>query len=98
MLLHIGENVSLPLDRLLFILNERGVTPRTRAFIEQAKAEHRYMRSGGKPKCYAVVQEHGREVVYESMLASSTLEKRLRDEAARKYLTEQSVVIVEDSE
>ena len=96
MLLHIGENVSIPLDRLLFILNERGITPRARAFVEQARAEHRYTRAGGKPKCYAVVREYGREVVYESMLSSATLEKRLRDEASRRYLTEQSVVIVED--
>ncbi len=96
MLLHIGENVSIPLDRLLFILNERGITPRARAFVELARQEHRYMRAGGAPKCYVVVRERGREVVYESMLASTTLEKRLRDELSRKYLVEQSVIIVED--
>lgn len=97
MLLHIGENVSIPLSGLLFIVNERGITPRTRAFIERAKEERRYMHAGGKPKCYAVVREHNREVVYESMLASSTLEKRLHDETTRKYLTDRSVVIVEDT-
>ena len=97
MLLHIGENVSIPLTGLLFIVNERGMTPRTRAFVELARAEHRYMHAGGKPKCYVVARERNREVVYESMLSSATLEKRLRDETARKYLTERSVVIVEDS-
>ena len=97
MLLHIGENVSVPLDGLLFILNDRGITPRAQAFVAQARSEHRYMRAGGRAKSYVVVRERGREVVYESLLASSTLEKRLRDEIARKYLTRQSVVIVEET-
>ena len=95
MLLHIGENVSIPLERLLFILNGGGMGAGTRAFVERAKKEHRLMRCAGEAKSYLVVRERGREVIYASPIASATLEKRLRDEINRKYLNEAAVVIVE---
>ena len=95
MLLHLGGNVSVPLERLLFVLNDRGMTPRTRAYVERAKREHRYNSCAGTPKAYAVVQERGKEIVYASMIASATLEKRWRDETGRRYLLDTAVVSVE---
>lgn len=92
MLLHIGADASVPLDKLLFVLNERGMTPETRSYIDRARAEHRYTPCTGKPKSYVVAKERGREAVYESILAASTLEKRLRDEQTHAYLEEAAVV------
>ncbi len=88
MQLHIGGDRSIPLDRLLFILNERGMTVRTRAYVEQAKQTRRYMKcETGKPKSYAVSLEHGREVVYATNIASATLEKRWRQAITHEDVT-----------
>ena len=95
MLLHIGGNAGVPLERLLFILSEKGMTPRTRAFVEQARREHRYNGCAGTPKAYAVVRDRGKEIVYASMIAPATLEKRWRDEIGRRYLFDTAVVSVE---
>lgn len=95
MLLHIGENISVPLERLLFIVNGRNMLPPTSAFVEKAKKERRYHGCTGQPKAYAVVQERGREVIYASMIAPSTLQKRWRDEIERRYLSDVAVVTME---
>ncbi|MEG1756298.1 MAG: hypothetical protein RRZ24_03740 [Clostridia bacterium] len=95
MLLHIGENVSISLDRLLFVLNDRGMTPWTRKYIDKAKKERRYMNCAGAPKAYLVVHAHGREFVYASMIASSTLEKRWREEISRCYLNDRALVTMD---
>ena len=97
MLLHIGENIGVPLENLLFVLNAQNITPTARAYIERAKKERRYMRCTGAPKAYAVTLDHGRETVYASMIATSTLEKRLRDEIAHRGLFEKATVFVEDA-
>jgi hypothetical protein len=97
LLLHIGGDLGIPLTRVLFVLNEKGMTPQTRAYVDKAKKERRYIRCGAKPKCYVAVKEYGREVLYESMIASSTLEKRWRDEIARKYLNDAAVLTITDA-
>lgn len=94
MLLHIGENRSIPLTQILFVLNERGISPATRAYVERAKRDRRYENCAGKPKSYVVASERGREVVHASMIASATLEKRWRDEILRRYLLEEAVLTV----
>ena len=96
MLLHIGENMGIPLERVLFVLNERGIMPTTRAFVNRARRERRYVGCAGKPKSYVIVSEHGREVVHASMIASATLEKRWREEICRRYLNEAAVLTVTD--
>ncbi len=98
MLLHIGENRSVPLERVLFILNERGAAHSTKDYVSRAKRERRYIACQGKPKCYVTVNERGRETVYASMIASATLEKRWRDELSRKYLREAAVLTVTPAE
>lgn len=97
MLLHIGGDVGIPLERVLFLLNDKGMMPLTRAYVDKAVKQRRYIRCGGKPKCYVVVSEHGREVLYESMIAPSTLEKRWRDQLSRKYLNEAAVLTITDA-
>ncbi len=96
MLLHIGQNIGIPLERVLFVLNERGIMPGTRAYVNRARRERRYVGCTGRPKCYVVASEHGREVVHASMIASATLEKRWRDEICRRYLNEAAVLTVTD--
>ena len=97
MLLHIGENIGVPLERVLFVLNDTGLTPATRAYLARARRERRYLACAGKPKCYVVASEHGREIVHASMIASATLEKRWRDEIARRYLNEEAVLTVTEA-
>lgn len=97
MLLHIGDNVGIPLERVLFVLNDTGLTPGARAFIGCARREHRYIGCPGKPKSYVVVNEYGRETIHASMIASATLEKRWRDEIARRYLYEEAVLTVTEA-
>ena len=98
MLLHLGGDVSVPLDKLLFIVNERGMTPTTRAYIERAKKGRRYESCAGKPKSYAVSVLHGRETVHASNIASATLEKRWRQSISGGDLSEATLLITEDIE
>lgn len=98
MLLHIGADVSIPLDRILFVLNERGMTPPTRAYIERARRERRLTPCAGKVKSYVVLRERGKEKVFASHIASSTLEKRWRSEVGREYLNDVAVLTVSEIE
>ena len=94
MLLHIGQNRSVPLERILFVLNGRGAAQSAKDYISRAKKERRFMACAGKPKCYVVVKERGRETVYASMIASATLEKRWRNELERRYVKEAAVLTI----
>ena len=98
MLLHIGADVSIPLDRILFVLNERGMTPPTRAYIERARRERRLTLCAGKVKSYVVLRERGKEKVFASHIASSTLEKRWKSEIGREYLSDVAVLTVSEIE
>lgn len=98
MLLHLGADVSVPLDKLLFVVNERGMTPTTRAYIERAKKARHYEACAGKPKSYAVSVEHGREVVHASNIASATLEKRWRESIGGADLSEAALLITQEIE
>ena len=51
MQLHIGADVSIPLDKILFVLNEKGMTQPTKAFIEKARRERRFTPCAGKAPC-----------------------------------------------
>jgi hypothetical protein len=71
MQLHIGADVSVPLDKVLFVLNDSGMTPPTRAFVEKARKERRLTPCAGKVKSYVVLKERGRERVFASHIASA---------------------------
>ena len=97
MLLHIGGDVSVPLKGLVCILNDTGLMPETKAYIARLKQRRRYKKCEGRPKCYVLVNERGREVVYASPIAAATLEKRLKNEIRHAYLRECAVLtILED--
>ena len=97
MLLHIGNNVTVPLGALQFVLNARGMQPETKALIDRARRAHRLRKCQGTPKSYVVVTERGRETIYESILASTTLMKRVREETERKFLLEEAVLSITDA-
>jgi len=98
MLLHIGAVVSIPLDRILFVLNEKGMTPPTKAYIDRARREHRLTPCVGKAKSYVVLRERGKEKVVASHIASSTLEKRWKSEIGRESLNEVAVLTISEAE
>lgn len=96
MQLHIGADVSIPLDKILFVLNETGMTQPTKTFIEKARRERRFTPCVGKIKSYVVLKERGRERVFASHIASATLEKRWKSEIGREYLNEVAVLTISD--
>ena len=98
MLLHIGADVGIPLDKILFVLNERGMTPPTKAYIDRARRERRLTPCAGKVKSYVVLRERGREKVFASHIASATLEKRWKSEICREYLNDVAVLTVSEIE
>lgn len=98
MLLHIGADVSIPLDKILFVINEKGMTQPTKAYIDRAKKERRLTPCAGKAKSYVVLRERGKEKVFASHIASSTLEKRWRSEVNREYLNEIAVLTISEAE
>ena len=95
MLLHLGGDTTIPLEKLVMVLNAAGMQPRTRAYIDLAVRERRYEPCAGRPKSYAVVLERGREIVHASAIASATLEKRWRDEILHRALFEAAVLTTE---
>ncbi len=96
MLLHIGADVSIPLDKILFVINDKGMTPPTKAYIERARKERRLTPCAGKAKAYVVLRERGKEKVFASHIASSTLEKRWKSEVNREYLNEIAVLTISE--
>ena len=98
MLLHIGADVSIPLDKILFIINEACITPPTKAYIDRARRERRLTPCAGKVKSYVVLRERGREKVFASHIASATLEKRWKSEICREYLNDVAVLTVSEIE
>ena len=95
---HIGADVSVPQDKVLFVLNASGMTPPTRAFVEKARKERRLTPCAGKVKSYVVLKERGRERVFASHIASATLEKRWKSEIGREYLNEVAVLTISEAE
>lgn len=96
MLLHIGADVSIPLDKILFVINERGMMPLTKAYIDRARKERRLTPCAGKAKSFIVLRERGKEKVFASHIASSTLEKRWKSEINREYLNEVAVLTISE--
>jgi hypothetical protein len=98
MQLHIGADVSIPLDKVLFVINDTGMTPPTKAFIEKARRERRLTPCVGKAKSYVVLKERNRERVFASHIASATLEKRWKSEISREYLNEIAVLTISEAD
>ena len=97
MLLHIGENEGIPLEKVLFVLNAEKIQPMTREYVETLKRAKRYRSCGGDVKAYVVTSDKGRDMIHESMIASATLEKRWRAQLRRTELNSLAVLSVTDS-
>ena len=92
MVLHLGEETAVPLDRLIMIINASNMTPELAAYVEKCKRERRFSNCRGKIKCYALVRERGKDRIYASMISSATLYKRMGDAITRKSLFEAAVL------
>ena len=97
MLLHIGENEGIPLERILFVLNAEKCQPVTREYVTALKRAKRYRSCRGRAKAYVITRENGRDTVHESMIASATLEKRWAAQLRRTELNGLAVLSVTDS-
>ena len=79
MYLHLGNNVMVPADSIVAVLDIDNTTQsyRTREFLASAeKAGQVVDVSGELPKSFVICEENGKNTVYLSQLASSTLLKR----------------------
>jgi len=99
MLLHIGGDVSIPLEKLICVLNVKGLSEDSRRYIERAKVERRYRACAGKPKAYVLINGYGnREIVVESHIASATLQKRWKSACLHEKIVELAVLSVTAAE
>ena len=98
MVLHLGEDLAIPVDQILMIINATNMTPELAAWTEGFKKNRRYVACQGKPKAFALVRERGktRDRLYASSIAAATLQKRLNDTISRKWLFEAAVLSVEE--
>lgn len=79
MYLHLGQNVVVPLTTVIgvFDLDNTTGSHLTRTFLNNAeKAGHIVNISDDLPKSFVICRDEGKEVIYLSQLASSTLFKR----------------------
>ncbi len=98
MLLHIGGDVSVPLEKLIMILNARRMQKVSADYIARARREHRMTACAGEVKSYILVRERGKEAVFASPISPATLEKRLRSEIGMTWLSEAAVYTVTEAE
>ncbi len=62
----------------IFDMDNTTTSKRTRAFLETAQREGQIVPCDDLPKSYVVTVEYGMTRIYESTLAASTLEKRMK--------------------
>ena len=99
MLLHIGGGVSVPLASLVCVLDARTLSADSRRLVERARQEHRYQGCPGAPRSYLVLLgRHGRETVYESVIAPATLQRRWKSACLHEQLQELAVLSVTAAE
>ena len=80
MYLSIGNDMAVRSSCVvgIFDMDNTTTSKRTRAFLEAAQKDGLIVPCDDLPKSYVVTVEYGMTRVYESTLASSTLEKRMR--------------------
>ena len=62
----------------IFDMDNTTTSKRTRLFLEKAQKEGQVIPCDDLPKSYVVIVEYGMTKIYESTLAASTLEKRMK--------------------
>ena len=80
MYLSIGNDLSVRASSVvgIFDMDNTSTSKRTRAFLETAQKEGQIVPCDDLPKSYVVTVEYGMTRIYESTLAASTLEKRMK--------------------
>ena len=80
MYLSIGNDMAVRASSVvgIFDMDNTTTSKRTRAFLETAQKEGQIVPCDDLPKSYVVTVEYGMTRIYESTLAVSTLEKRMK--------------------
>ena len=80
MYLSIGNDMAVRDSSVvgIFDMDNTTTSKRTRAFLENAQKEGLIVPCDDLPKSYVVTVEYGMTRIYESTLAASTLEKRMK--------------------
>lgn len=80
--LHVGNNYSVDIRDIVGIFDIENTTVEkcTKLLLERAEKEHKCIYTTYEmPKSFIITEKNGREKVYISQLAASTLKKRLAD-------------------
>ena len=80
MYLSIGNDMAVRASSVvgIFDMDNTTTSKRTRSFLEKAQKEGMVVPCDDLPKSFVVTVEYGMMRVYESTLASATLEKRFK--------------------
>lgn len=80
MYISIGNDMAVRSGSIvgIFDMDNTTTSPRTRLFLEKAQKEGLIIPCDDLPKSFLVTVEYGMTKIYESTLAASTLEKRMR--------------------
>ena len=80
MYISIGNDMSVRASSVvgIFDMDNTTTSKRTRSFLENAQKEGLIIPCDDLPKSYVVTVEYGMTRIYESTLAASTLEKRMK--------------------
>ena len=80
MYISIGNDMAVRASSVVgvFDMDNTTTSPRTRLFLEKAQKEGQIIPCDDLPKSYVVTVEYGMMRIYESTLAASTIEKRMK--------------------
>ena len=80
MYISIGNDMAVRSSTVVgvFDMDNTTTSARTRLFLEKAQKEGQIIPCDDLPKSYVVTVEYGMTRIYESTLAASTIEKRMK--------------------
>ena len=80
MYLNIGGDMAVRDTAIIgiFDLDNTSVSPRTRAFLENAENEGQVVPCDDLPKSFVLTAEYGLDRIYLTSLSAATLEKRVK--------------------
>lgn len=80
MYISIGNDMAVRASSVVgvFDMDNTTTSARTRLFLEKAQKEGQIIPCDDLPKSYVVTVEYGMMRIYESTLAASTIEKRMK--------------------
>ena len=80
MYISIGNDMAVRASSVVgvFDMDNTTTSPRTRLFLQKAQKEGQIIPCDDLPKSYVVTVEYGMMRIYESTLAATTIEKRMK--------------------